>query len=142
MCIRDRHTPRFDPRQIVLFEAGNEERITGGGAPGSTVSIVSRSSGRIELEVTATAPAIVVLAQAHHPNWRATVDGIETPIHIANHAFQAVNAPEGSSRVTLEYIDPDFRTGAMFSLLGMAIVLIVWLRTRRPRSTGNPIPQE
>lgn len=136
------HTPRFDPRQIVLFEAGNEEEITGGGAPGSTVSIVSRSSGRIELEVTATAPAIVVLAQAHHPNWRATVDGIAKPIHVANHAFQAVNVPEGSSRVTLEYVDPVFRTGAMFSLLGMAVVLIVWFRTRRPRSTEKPNPQE
>lgn len=124
------HSSRFDPRQMVLFEAGNEDAITGGAAPGSKASVIFQSSGKIELEVNAPAPAIVVIAQAHHPNWTAQVNGEETPIHISNYAFQAVNVPAGTSRLTLVYVDPEFRLGLMLSLLGMAIVLVLWFRTR------------
>lgn len=134
------HSSRFDPRQMVLFESGHEEAIAGEAAPGSTVSIVSRSSGQIELEVNATAPAIVVIAQTHHPNWRAFVNDKETPIHMANHAFQAVDVPPGTSRLKLEYQDPAFRKGLILSLLGSLIVLITWILPRPSSAVGLPDP--
>ncbi|MEK7675148.1 MAG: YfhO family protein [Verrucomicrobiota bacterium] len=70
---------------------------------------------RIQLEVEAEAPTILVIAQSSYHCWRAQVDGRPVPILKANHAFQAVDVPAGRSKVAVIYWDRAFYVGLLIS---------------------------
>ncbi len=50
-----------------------------------------------EVEVDAPSGAWLVYDDAFHADWRAAVNGAETPVHIANLAWKAVHVPPGTS---------------------------------------------
>ncbi len=110
----------FVPEQIVYLpvSASNKVTVTSAG----TARIKSRevTSHRISVEVSASAPSLVVIAQAHYPRWKAFVDGQPTELLRANHAFQAVQVPAGEHRVVVIYQDKPFQIGAVLSLLSLA----------------------
>lgn len=112
----------FVPEQIVYLpsSASNEVRVTSPGA----VQIKSRkvTSHEVSVDVSASAPSLVVIAQTHHPRWKAFVDGQPAMLLRANHAFQAVQVPVGEHRVDVVYQDKPFQIGAVVSLLGLAAV--------------------
>lgn len=55
------------------------------------------------MDVTASGPAILALAENWFPAWEATVNGESTPVLRADHALRAVAVPAGSHRVELRY---------------------------------------
>lgn len=123
----------FNPRGTVYLPL--EMQATLGAVRPGAVQILSTKSQRerVTVETSATAPSLVVIAQAHAPGWRATVDGQPVPLMKANYAFQAVVVPAGAHRVELRYRDRFLGTGALlsgFSLLG-CVAGIFW---RRPRN--------
>jgi uncharacterized membrane protein YfhO len=61
----------------------------------------------------------VVVAQTFYHDWRASVDGQNVPLLRANHAFQAVEVPQGRHQIVLRYVDQAFELGA-------AISIVVW----------------
>jgi uncharacterized membrane protein YfhO len=68
------------------------------------VSVVSRTSDRVELEFTAAQQCVLFLSHTWHPGWRATLDDQPTPVFPANHAFQGIHIPAaGKHRVVLTY---------------------------------------
>jgi len=71
--------------------------------------------------VQAEAPSLAVMAQAYYPAWKATVNGVPTPLLRANHAFQAVALAAGTQHVVLTYEDSAFRLGLWLSLLSLLI---------------------
>lgn len=58
-----------------------------------------------------------IYRDAFHAGWRATVDGAETPVHVANLAWKAIRVPPGKSRAHFW-----FHHGANYAL-GSAIAL-------------------
>ncbi len=57
----------------------------------------------IRVEVSGSASAWLVYADAHHPDWRASVNGTMVPIEAAYGAFKAVQVPPGPSTVRLVF---------------------------------------
>ncbi len=57
----------------------------------------------IRVEVPGSASARLVYADAHHPDWRASVNGTMVPIKAAYGAFKAVQVPPGPSTVRLVF---------------------------------------
>jgi len=98
------------------------------------VTVTNQTSARVlksrfgiqsaDIEVEADAPALVVIAQTWYHDWRAEVDGRPALLLRANHAFQAVQVPEGRHRVQLFYRDRAFETGAVASLLALLACFI------------------
>lgn len=122
--------PDFDPRRFVLLPPEAAAQV-GVRAP-SQVRVKQHrfEAQRVEFDVQADAPALVVAAQTWYPRWRARVDGQPAPLLRANYAFQAVEVPAGAHRVELHYEDRAFRIGAAVSALawiGCAVGL-VWRR--------------
>ena len=76
----------------------------------------------VDIEIEAGAPSLVVVAQTWYHNWRAEVDGKPARLLRANHAFQAVEIPEGRHRVQLIYRDRAFEIGAVRFAAGLACV--------------------
>jgi hypothetical protein len=67
----------------------------------------------MRLEVDAGAePAVVFVTEAHHPWWRAEVDGATAPLLRANMLFMAVRVGPGAHRVDLQLRPPLAVAGA------------------------------
>jgi hypothetical protein len=120
----------FDPAHVVClsdFYRG-QIAVTNGGK--ARVLGTRFSAHRVEAEVEAETPSMVVVAQSFYHPWQAFVGDQRVKLLQANHAFQALEVPAGHHRVTLVYRDTRFMAGCAFSMLTF-IVSVLWLwRTR------------
>lgn len=100
-------------------------------APTPLVDVEYRRSvpERITLEIDAGGQsAVIFIAEAHHPWWRATVDAEEAPIFRAQMAFMAVPVEAGSHEVELRFTPPfvvraaDRLTASGWLILGVGAV--------------------
>lgn len=89
---------------------------TSSGDAGEVLSLASAPE-QVVLQVHATTPAVVVLNDAFYSGWRATVDGVATPILAANHAVRAVAVEPGVHAVVFTYRTPGVWAGLCFSLV-------------------------
>ncbi len=121
-----------DPRQVALLEtappllaplpAGDEA-----GEPATERATLVRSEpDRLELEVVAQTPALLVLSEVWDPGWRASVDGADVPVLVANHALRAIPLPPGEHQVVLAYDPPMLRLGIAVTLGTMLAIATVW----------------
>jgi uncharacterized membrane protein YfhO len=125
---------------VVYLRPEARPQVTVTNETHASVSIRKRSAHRVELEANADEPSLVVLSQAFYHPWKARIGGGPAPILRANHGFQAVQIPRGSSRITLTYADAMFRCGAAVSLLTVVSVGILLVIARRPGSLNVSRP--
>ena len=106
----------------------------------ATAKILSSSFGNstVDIEATASAPSLVVVAQTYYHNWKAEVDGAPAPLLRANVAFQAVQIPAGSHKIHLFYHDRAFEIGAAISVFMWANCFVTLLLIRRRSMPPTP----
>jgi hypothetical protein len=131
--------PDFDPRKSVFLAPEARGNVTVSNASSAQVSLRRFSGNRIEFEVDAAEPAMVVLAQSFYHNWRAEVNGKGVPVLRANHAFEALEVPAGHQQVVLRYQDRFFLVGAGISIVCALAWVAAWLAGRRA-TKSSPIP--
>ena len=74
----------------------------------------------------------LVLSDSHYPGWRAEVDGVATPVLLANHVFRAIRIPAGARTALFEYKPLSFRLGGGISLASLlALVVLAWVGGNR-----------
>lgn len=118
----------FDPRRVVYLtpEVKNLINITNQ-AQGKVLE-AQITAQRLDFEVEASAPTLLVLSQTYYHLWHAYVDEKPVPLWRANLAFQALEVPAGNHHVKLIYRDPYFDTGAALSLLALGACGLIWWR--------------
>jgi hypothetical protein len=115
----------FDPRRMVLLHDAGPATA----APGfeGTARIVSSRPDRLKVEAELSGHGYVVLTEGYDPGWRATVDGVATPVLRANVAFRAVEVPAGRHVVEMVYRPRAVVLGvglsAASALLGLGLAL-------------------
>ena len=72
-------------------------------------------------DVSASAPALLMLSETWYPGWRATVNGEAQPVLRVNGAQRAVPVPAGASTVELRFVPQPWRWG--LALFGLGIIL-------------------
>jgi len=120
--------PDFDSTKTVFFSPDAKPLVT---VSHGTVAKIVRSdfsAQRVEIEVESQGPGLLVIAQSFYDAWHASIDGRPVPLLRANHAFQALQVPTGSSHVSLRYQDRGLWLGAIVSGLTALICLIWWRR--------------
>jgi hypothetical protein len=130
----------FDPRAVAYVEA--DLGLTRACSGQVTITDASRSD-RLTLRAEMATPGLVFISDLWDAGWRARVDGKETPIHRANHAFRGIVLPAGSSTIELSYRPASMpRAAACFG--AGAVSLASWLgilhqrsRSRRRYQTGR-----
>ena len=132
-------SPNFNPRAVVFLPPAARVSFTATNATAAQVTMKSFAAHRIECDVTATQPAVLVIAQANYPAWKARVNGTLVPLWHANHAFQAVPVPAGTSRVTLTYEDRAYTLGKWLSLLAFVGCAAACVRRRPPAVPPAPV---
>ena len=112
--------PDHDPRRsVVLTDApGGDDGRSG------TAGLVQYESARVEVESEGDA-GWVVLADAWHPGWRASIDGEPTPILVADGALRAVRVGAGKHRIAFEYAPRALLVGWILAIFALAIVLVL-----------------
>ena len=118
----------FDPRDVVYLPESERGLVTVTNQTACTVDNARFSLNQIELEVTATAPSLVVLSQSYYHLWHAFVDGKSVPLMRANLAFQAIEISAGTHHAKLVYRDPNLEIGATLSALSLITCGLIWRR--------------
>ena len=118
----------FNPRGVVFLPESARANVTVSNQTRCAVSQVHFAQNRIDAEVQAAEPSLVVLSQTYFHLWHAEVDGQRVPLHRANVAFQAVQVPAGSHHVRLVYRDPNLWTGAGISIFFIFLCAAIWWR--------------
>jgi hypothetical protein len=130
--------PSFDPRTEVLLSArpataANKPPATALASPTQPAPSVRREGpDRVVIQVDMAQAGYLVLADTYYPGWRALVDGQETEILAANHAFRTVALAAGEYTVVFEYAPLSFRLGAWISL-GALLLLAAFLAASQLR---------
>ena len=125
----------FEPRDAVVVErdiglGDSMDRVT---AP-VPASIRRMTPNRLQVDVDADAPGILVVTDAFVPGWRARVGGVETHVIPADYAFLGIPVPAGSHTVELWYAPRSFILGLILSgvtLAGLAAAFLLELLSRR-----------
>jgi hypothetical protein len=91
---------------------------------------------RVVVEVAADRPALLILADAWYPGWKASVAGRERPIHRVDHILRGVVVGPEDREVLFEYRPASFQLGATLSIAGLGALgvgaLLLSRRGRRP----------
>jgi hypothetical protein len=123
----------FEPREVVYLP--ESERATGTITNQTVCAItnVSFSLNKVEADVNAAEPSLVVLSQSYYHLWHASVDEKPVPLLRANLSFQAVEVSAGTHHLKLIYRDPNLEIGAIISALSLAACGLIWLRAPKIR---------
>jgi hypothetical protein len=115
-------------------------RAQDGSSPGA-VSVPDYTPGHIVLNVDASRPSLLVVAESYYPGWDATLDGRPVPILRANYLSQGIVVPVGKHTVEMKYEPASFRNGLILSaagLLGLLGLFIWWRRGLRTSRAASP----
>ena len=99
---------------------------------------ISFGPNRISGSVSASAPRILCVATPCSAGWHVAVDGKEQQLLRVNLHYLGVELPAGTHDVVFTYETPYQKTGALFSLLGMAGFLAIALITEQRRRRVSP----
>jgi hypothetical protein len=139
---------RFDPSRAAIFDEASTVAVTPPPAVGytpPTVSVTAYAPGRIDLALSAPAPAgsALVVSENYFPGWTATAAGKPLPVARANFNLIGAVLPEGATTVQLRFADPAFATGKTVSLVSTVLALIlvaVGVVMDRRRSAPTELP--
>ena len=100
-----------------------------------TASLAEWRAGKMTIALEGTDPrtTYLLVAENWYPDWRAVVDGVETPTYRANLAMIGVPIPSGAREVQLEFAMADYTAGRIITALSLlgALGLVVAGRFRR-----------
>jgi hypothetical protein len=86
------------------------------------VEIVAYDANRVVVDTASSTPALLVLTDRWYPGWRATVDGVPTPLVRTDYLFRGVPVAGGSHRVELIYRPRSLLWGLAGSAVGLVAV--------------------
>lgn len=126
----------FDPALMAIIEGRTQTPPSPDVAPG-TATYAELDPEDVRIEVTATAPSILVVRNAWDRGWSATVDGHPAPVYRTDFFLQGVAVPSGDHVVRLTYREPAIGWGLLASgltwLSGLAVLVAAAVRGRRAR---------
>jgi hypothetical protein len=130
----------FDPTRMVCLSDAYRGQLGVTNEGRARILGTRFSAQRVEAEVEAETPSMVVVAQAFYHPWQAYVGDQRVRLLQANHAFQALEVPAGRHRVVLVYRDTWFMAGCALSLLTL-IASAAWLWRARCSSRSSAASQ-
>jgi hypothetical protein len=126
--------PENDPRDIAVIQGAVPELE--GCSGGDAVTILERKLNSMDLLATMKCRGLVIVSDTRYPGWVATVDGAERPILEVNGMMRGVVVEGGQHRIRMQYRPRSVVLGALMTVLGIAVALVLSLRARRQRPTA------
>jgi hypothetical protein len=116
-------SPEFLPANTVLTLDAPEgaalpKRADG---PAGDAKIIHYGATKVTIDTQADDDAVLVLADAYYPGWRATVNGTPAEIFPAYYNFRGVIVPKGESTIEFTYQPASLRIGLTISTVTLII---------------------
>lgn len=129
-------SPNFNSSQTILVQSQN---ILPTLKPDATkeIRLVDYEPTRVAFETKTQTPQLLYLSDADDGNWRASIDGVTSPIIQANWAFRAVLVPAGTHRVEFWYLPNSFFVGILISTASFLILSLFISLGRYKKSLGR-----
>lgn len=105
-----------DPAQIALLETPPPSLSEADPGADESANVSRLDPDHKSVQVSASAPALLMLSEVWDPGWAATVDGEPASTYQANFVFLAVPVPTGDHLVELSYTPPYLQLGLGISL--------------------------
>ncbi len=128
--------PAFDGRKMVCLPLDAIPVVNATNHGAVTILSTNFTPERIDLQVDAAKPGMVVIAQAYYAPWHAYVDQQPTRIWRENFALQELYVPAGRHHVEIVYQDRKFQTGCWISLATLLGCAGFWRRSRKTSQPG------
>ncbi|MEI6647315.1 MAG: YfhO family protein [bacterium] len=106
----------------------------------ASVTITIDRPNQVALETHSQQGGLLVLADTYYPGWKATINGMETPILRVNLMHRGVLVPPGKQTITFRYQSWTVRWGIILSLTGFLVLvaLICYFFSKLTRPQNNP----
>ena len=102
--------------------------------PGEAV-VTRETPGRIEIDVHCPASQLLVVAESHHPGWRAEIDGRPAQVLRVNGDFIGCPVEAGRHAIVFEFRPESLQRGWMATITGICLLSLCLLGfTVRPKS--------
>lgn len=129
--------PEFNVRNaVILNNPPSVPNTSDSGYLSNAVNFTKYSNNEIIMTANAPQDSFLVLTDYYFPDWKAYINGNETPIYRANYLVRAIRVPKGQNTVKFIYEPP--MTGLYVTayawiliLLGLGIYFVVCLKKRR-----------
>lgn len=120
----------LDPRRTTLLHSEQDfqkakgallswTKATSASSPTDlSATITLDRATQVMIEAQSTQGGLLVLADTYYPGWKATINGIETPIMRVNMMHRGVLVPPGKQTVTFRYQSRTVCWGIAGSLIG------------------------
>jgi hypothetical protein len=121
--------PDFDFRTTVSLP-GDAPRMDSCG--GDAVKVTRHAANRVTIHASMACRGMVVLGDSWYPEWKAKIDGRDAPIYQAFGMMRGVAVDGGEHEIDMRYLPTSVLAGAALTLLGLAVVTIVTVKSRKP----------
>jgi hypothetical protein len=95
---------------------------------GDTAQLVSYGPNEFNVSASVKKPCLLTLHQKEFTDWRAFINGKETPILVSNMNFMTVELPAGKSTIRFVYDNTLVRVAFYISVLSLFTALVFVLR--------------
>ncbi|MGL1862846.1 MAG: YfhO family protein [Pseudodesulfovibrio sp.] len=114
-----------------------EEDLPAIGAPGkSLIHLDQFSNGKLRFKGTLENAGLLVVSDAWHPFWKASIDGQNTRILKANGIFKAIEVPQGDHVIEFVFDTSPYRLGIYISIAAWVSLLMLWWYLRKKQATA------
>ncbi|HYE73287.1 MAG TPA: YfhO family protein, partial [Blastocatellia bacterium] len=134
----------FNPQQTALLEiedfGGRDFALPPlGSSSNATAQVTKYQPLRIEIETQSDEPSFLVLSEVYYRGWDARIDGAKASVYRVNHTLRGLSIPSGKHQIEFIYRAPSFRSGAIYSLIGVLLLVVGWVVTRKLKFEEAPI---
>ncbi|MBV9356643.1 MAG: YfhO family protein, partial [Chloroflexi bacterium] len=118
---------RFNPDLNVLIEGDRELAADSGAgrAPPRSATVEDQGPNQVRITASVAEPSYLVLSDASHRGWSASVDGQPAPLYVANALFRAVALDPGEHTVVMRFLPASHVVGFVASALALTATLAI-----------------
>ncbi len=90
-----------------------------------SANITNYSPDQIDIDVAVNNQGLLFLSDSYYRDWKAEIDGVDTPIYRADYTFRAIKVPSGKHIIRFIYDPKSFRLGIYLAVLGIILILVL-----------------
>ncbi len=117
----------FDPKKIVLLEDAQSIDL-GSAAFFNPAVVVQNSPEKIMIDAEAQDNGFLFFSVPYYPGWKASIDGVETKVFKADHAFMAIALQKGMHSVVFSFEPESVKVGLLVSAISIVLLCVFFVQ--------------
>jgi hypothetical protein len=119
----------FNPAAEAIVDKKFQSQLSGAVAADSSATIKQTAfdNENVKYESNSSAPHVAVFSEIYYKDWKAYIDGKETPIAKANYVLRAMLIPAGKHTIEFKFEPAVYRTGSTITSITSWLAFLLLL---------------